>query len=434
MQDQTHKGFRPLFSEINPLFVSSGDTPNTIRVRIRMQGEVNREILQHAVDLTMKRYPYFCVRLEKKDGVWGFADNPLPVMVFPGPEEVVLNSEAANDHLIAFSCREDWLFVDTSHCLTDGTGIIELIRTLLYYYFTERYGIRTDLAGIRLNGDVISPEEWEDPAPRFTEEPPAGGGDTEPCLNPAEALGREKDPVKTVYSTSVDEKEFMRFNIEHDGSPATMIALFLSRAIADAHPDSQKPIRISLCVNQRKALNTPLAHQSLVGGAWLEYSPRVRRHPLTLQATMYRGMVMAQTREESVLTGLTYINRNTRRLLSLSSDTERICDALRNRDELRGILTATVSYAGRGNLGSVERYIREFHLWASAMNENILFEICAVNGCFFIDCIQNFSAPVYWNRFLAQLKESGIACTDTETTLLRLPRIRLPWIEQETDR
>lgn len=40
----------------------------------------------------------------------------------------------------------------------------------------------------------------------------------------------EKDRQQTVYSIAVSESEFMRFNVENDGSPATMAALFLSRA------------------------------------------------------------------------------------------------------------------------------------------------------------------------------------------------------------
>ncbi len=45
-----------------------------------------------------------------------------------------------------------------------------------------------------------------------------------------------------------------------------MVSLLLSRAIAKLFPDAKDIIRITLCVNQRKALHVPLAHQSLVGG------------------------------------------------------------------------------------------------------------------------------------------------------------------------
>ena len=46
----------------------------------------------------------------------------------------------------------------------------------------------------------------------------------------------------------------MRFNLDNDGSPGTMISLLLSRAIAGLFPTTENAIRIALCVNQRKAL------------------------------------------------------------------------------------------------------------------------------------------------------------------------------------
>ena len=77
MQEEKHDNFRALFSEINPLFLSSAELPNTVRLRIRMQGFVDPEILRHAVDRTMQRYPYFCVRLVKRQGQWGVKSGRL---------------------------------------------------------------------------------------------------------------------------------------------------------------------------------------------------------------------------------------------------------------------------------------------------------------------------------------------------------------------
>ena len=87
------------------------------------------------------------------------------------------------------------------------------------------------------------------------------------ALNLATSAGLEKDDRHTVYSIAISESEFMRFNLDNDGSPGTMVSLLLSRAIAKLFPTAENVIRIALCVNQRKALHASLAHQSLVGGA-----------------------------------------------------------------------------------------------------------------------------------------------------------------------
>ena len=93
----------------------------------------------------------------------------------------------------------------------------------------------------------------------------------------------------------------MRFNISNDGSPATIVALLLARAIDALHPDAGLPPVIAMCVNQRKALRAPLAHQSLVGDVRLPYTGKIRGLDFSTQATCFRGMVTLQTDEEMVL-------------------------------------------------------------------------------------------------------------------------------------
>jgi hypothetical protein len=73
-----------------------------------------------------------------------------------------------------------------------------------------------------------------------------------------------------------------------------MVVLLLSRSLAKLYPDAAGVIRIIVCVNQRKALHAPLAHQRLVGAAYLEYKDKMRDWDLERQGTVYRGMVFAQ--------------------------------------------------------------------------------------------------------------------------------------------
>lgn len=421
--------FSPLFSEISPLYATSRETPNIISLRVRMCDSVDGAVLERSVEAGMNRYPYFRVRLHRRGGQWGFVGNPLPVAVSHSATGAALNSEAANYHLITFSWHEDWIVLDVSHALTDGTGAYEVLRTVLYYYCSRHYGAELSRDGIRLEGDSIPAEEYDNPALRVTEDPPGGAnGASLPALNPVIASGLEGDTVKTVFSASVSEADFMRFNSDNDGSPATMAALFLSRAIAGLHPDCPNPIRISLCLNQRKALDAPLAHQSLVGGVCLEYKEKLKNYPLDMQATIYRGMVFAQTTRKHVLEGVAGNNRSIRQLLALPSDEARAVEAGKTVDAMKNIQTATVSYVGRGSFGDAEKYIRDFHLWANALYENILIEISAVNGRIIFDFSQNFSCPVYWRAFLNQLEENGIAFELQPSAPLTLPEFRLPWI------
>ena len=419
-----------LFTELRPLFETTKESPIVIRIRIRMRDLIDPDKLRYAVDMTMKRYPYFCVELQKKEGDYVFVENHRPVVITDSLHGAELNSEASNYHMIAFSRQENWIVLDVFHGMTDGTGAYEVVRTLLYYYCSERYDVKLKEEGIRLVGDEITADEWIDPVAGRTDLPVPTRHELMPdALNLITSAGLENDHRHTVYSIAISESEFMRFNLDNDGSPGTMVSLLLSRAISKLFPEAENIIRIALCVNQRKALRAPLAHQSLVGGVMLEYKDKLRDWPLEKQGTAYRGMVFAQAQEENVLMGVASIKGVNGLILSKESDAERKEAASAIRALSRRLLTATVSYVGKANYREAEQYIRDFRLWTSSAGEGLLIEISAVNGRFTLDFLQSFSNPVFVNAFLKELDENGIVYDLQDVNELELPNVKLPWTE-----
>ena len=450
---------RRLFTELRSFYESSREKPKDIRIRIRMRDLIDPDVLRHAVDTAMQRYPYFSVELQKKDGQWFFLDNHRPVVITNSLHGVELNSEASNYHMISFAWQDNWMVMDVCHAMTDGTGAYEILRTLLYYYCSEKYGVTlTDdeieklvsstgaegycrydyLYDTRMSGgaplrtdqlDLITDEEWVDPVEIATDLPVPPRTEMSKAINPVDAAGLQNDVQPTVYSIAIPEAEFMKFNIDNDGSPGTMVALFLSRAIAKMYPENKDAIRVALCVNQRKALHAPRAHQSLVGGVMLEYKEKLRNWPLDRQATAYRGMVFAQTQEETVLAGVASQKGINQMILSKETDQERMSLASYISNMASGIMTATVSYVGKANYKEAEKYIRDFRLWTPQTGNCILIEISAVNGRFTLDFMQPFSSPVYVNAFLKELDENGITYDLQDVNPLELPNIKLPWSE-----
>ena len=384
-----------LFTEIRPLYVTSKESPHAIRTRVRMRDLIDPEVFRHAVDTTMKRYPYFCVELQRSDGQFYFAENHRPIVITNSLHGVELNSADSNFHMISFSWQDNWLNDE----------------------------------GIRLVGDEIPEEEWADPVVNRTDLPAPTRHEMSNALNPVAAAGLEGDRQNTAYSIAISESEFMRFALDNDGSPGTTISLLLSRAIAKLFPDTEDAIRIALCVNQRKALHAPLAHQSLVGGVMLEYKDGMRDWPLEQQGTIYRGMVFAQTEEETVLKGVASNVGMIRMILSKETDAERL-EAIAAINELtKKLITATVSYVGKANYKEAEQYIRDFRSWTSSASNGLLVEIAAVNGRFMIDFLQKFSSPIYVNAFLKELDDNGIVYDLQDVQELDLPNIKLPWTE-----
>ena len=415
-----------LFTEIIPLYRSRKDNPYTIRIRIRLQDAVDPVVLRRAVDTTMKRYPYFCVKLQTRGAGFIFTENQEPVVISNSKQGVTLNSADSNDHLLSFSCHDDWLFMDIFHGLTDGAGAYEVIRTLLYYYCCQRYNVTLSTAGIHIMGDKISLEEWECPVTKARNLPTPRRHEWTKTLLPGIAANLQMESPDYVYSLLLAEDDFMRFCKENGGSPGTMVSLLLSRSLARLYPHAAESIRIILCVNQRQALHAPRAHQSLVGGAFLEYDEPLRKLPLPEQVKAYRNRTAAQENEEMVLSGVAHMAGLTKMLLAKGTHKERLEMMAKVDEAANRFAAANVSYVGKANFGEAEKYIKEFHAWSATVMD-ITIQISAVNGRFTLDFMQKFESPVYLNAFLRELADNGIVYELQDKQIRSLPAFRAPW-------
>lgn len=250
-----------------------------------------------------------------------------------------------------------------------------------------------------------------------------------PALDLTGVLQLRNDRSKTVYSIALSETEFMSFNAKHKGSPGTMTALLLSRAVAKLNPDADAPIRSILCVNQRKAFRAPAAHQSLVGFSMLEYDDGLRNLPIDRQVQEFRRRVFEQSCDETILSGAKAAVSIIEMLENMETDQQRL-DAMSAADEmLNRNMTAVISYVGKAGFGDAEKYIRDFRTWTRCPDRGIIIEISAVNGRFIFDIIQPFSDPVYVNGFLQELKDNGVAYEIQDVMKLTLPNIKLLWSE-----
>lgn len=260
---------RPLYSELRTIYETSTQNPRTFRLTIKLKDMVDQAILEETVRKTMKRYPYFCVKLVLDGQSVFFEDNPAPTPVLHTDGPIMLGGNEADGHLLAFCWWKNKVHIDVWHALTDGGGIFHLIQTFLYLYCSVYYERDLSAKGIWLEGDEILESEWEDPARKPVTFDTATMVEkwSEPAFQIFDGgIAKAKDSC-IVYNIRICEEEFMRFNISKEGSPGTIIALFLSRAISSLHPTAAQPLAIALCVNQRRALRAPYAHQSLVGDA-----------------------------------------------------------------------------------------------------------------------------------------------------------------------
>ncbi len=116
--------------------ISKKDRPNMYRVSVTLVEEVNKDILQQTLETVLIRFPSFKVKI--KSGIfWYYLDN--------NPNEFVVTEEQSNifdygmlkqksGYLFSVSYFKNKIALTMFHSLTDGTGAMEFLKTIVFQY------------------------------------------------------------------------------------------------------------------------------------------------------------------------------------------------------------------------------------------------------------------------------------------------------------
>ena len=412
-----------LFSELRSLYAASEDYRRTMRISFRLKDKINVTSLTYAINMVQKRYPYFCVELKKDDDGFYFTKNDRDIILTNKNKDILLNSEESNYHLISFQYSDDnYIFINMSHALADGVACYSLIRTLLYYYITNAYNVELSKENIRLVEDEISQEEFIDPlanTKKLIKLPQIK-------LNPAINIIKEnhlENQDNFIYHLEMDEKELMDYIKSIKATPNTLISLLLSKAIKKENMDSKNVVRMSICVDLRKLLDAPLAHQSLVSGIIFDYDESFANLNIEDEIKKIRQEVSESIKEPK---SLFYISSSYYYLMMLSKEKDinkarQIATA--NKESTGGFVSGVISYVGKANFGESEKYITDFRTTTDNPSA-LLVEIAAVNGKFYLDFIQNFKDERYFNAFKKELEDLKIRYELKDLIKLDLPRMK----------
>ena len=146
----------------NPLLYGAHeDFLSSFKIVISMSDSVDHAVLLDAVNLAIKRYPYFSVCPCKNMNNIQLQFNESPVPVFDDGRCVVLGTKESNGHLLAFGCEGKRIILHASHYIADGMGISPLLMSVLYLYVSKKHGTEgLKFEQILKPNDPVSDEEY----------------------------------------------------------------------------------------------------------------------------------------------------------------------------------------------------------------------------------------------------------------------------------
>lgn len=138
---------------------------NVFRLSLSLKEDVDKEVLQSALDVTVRRFPSIAVRL-RKGMFWYYLQSAPSVpqirdeMSYPLTEMSVRATRKCAFRVI---CHKNRIAVEMFHSLTDGTGALIFLKTLTAEYIRRKYGEEIPCKnGVLDRFEEPSPEELED--------------------------------------------------------------------------------------------------------------------------------------------------------------------------------------------------------------------------------------------------------------------------------
>ena len=231
---------------------------NFFRISATLTEPVDRAVLAAALDVTVRRFPSIAVRLRR--GVFWYYLEEIPHTPPIQDEKSCPLAHAPFRQVRQCAFRvlvyKDRFAVEFFHALTDGTGALVFVKSLLAEYLSEKYGISVPAEkGVLGRLEEPSPEELEDSFARYA-------GDV--TASRAEATAwhltgtPETDGYKDLVTLMVPADKLRSCAKDHGVSVTELLCAAMMQAILELqtekvpNPRHRKPVKVLLPVNLRK--------------------------------------------------------------------------------------------------------------------------------------------------------------------------------------
>lgn len=238
--------------------------------RFDLADSVDPDTIRQAWDKTLKVYPYMSYAVVSRNGKLLLTENPLPFVIRETGEVVEPFERSGNFHMVTFCYLGQTLWIYADHVPLDGTGFNHVLETFFYHYycllddieypvpegvFTEKDGTvpGQDVDGY-LGADAVDPTSIMG---NFA-------GDDSFTVPEAEKESVFADRADCRgYCLSVPSLDLITRAKAVGGSPMSVLAVALARALQTVCPENTLPIKLMSPVSIRKVMGneTSLLHQ-----------------------------------------------------------------------------------------------------------------------------------------------------------------------------
>ena len=230
---------------------------NFFRISATLTEPVDTAVLASALDVTARRFPSIAVRLRR--GVFWYYLEEIPKTPSIQPEKSCPLAHAPFHEVRQCAFRvlvyKNRVAVEFFHSLTDGTGALVFVKTLLAEYLSEKYGLSVPAEqGVLGRLEEPSPEELEDSFARY-----AGDVTASRAESTAYHLSGtpERDGYKNLVTMMIPAEKLRACAKEHGVSVTELLCAAMMQAIGELQAEKvpnvrhRKPVKVLIPVNLR---------------------------------------------------------------------------------------------------------------------------------------------------------------------------------------
>ena len=386
--------------------------------RFDMAEKVCPDAIKKAWDKTIAIYPYVTYAEATRNGKLVFLENKLPFVIEETGEVIEPYERSGNFHTVTFCYlgKVLWMYVD--HVPYDGTGFKAVLETFLYYYYCERdgkeypvpEGVFTEKDGVVPGQDIDAylMSEAVDPKALMAAMEKTETFEIKEAFRD-EAFSRREDCRG--YCISVPSEEFMAYAKSVKGSPMSLLAVFLAKAMQKVHPENRLPVSIMSPVSVRKVMGNEnsLGHQ--VVHAPYDFKAEDLENGDEVLNQSYRAFLKGFSSEQNIkmLCGVYRGICEGYAKAFAAGALDNIVLEQRANAKIGGM----ISYLGTLKTGEYGNRIRmtAFH----AMQEKgMMAQAIEVGGFFYINWYQGFHGDIYAKAMRDLMKEAGMPSVSIE--------------------
>ena len=396
-------------------YKKTNEQNNAPRLAIKLKEAVDEKCLEYAANIAMKRHKVFSMQVvgDEKRYYLELVNKKVAVQRDVEGERVVIGKN--NNALTRIGYNEDEICIDFFHGISDGVGVLAFAKTLLFYYFKEKYGEEPEgCEGVILEDTPEDPREIADKL-LFAE-------GEEVVFNRKYQYDKAyqiKDEQMAsaieckYYEMRINAAEFENFMRENSTSRAAMFSLFMNRVIAEHNGIFEEPVVAALAVNARPALGAEKTEQCCVETIPLWYDSAIHEMSLREQLIATREMLVEGMNADAIVA-------SAQRTRKFNENMELKFDTLDEKREYAAMVnkaggikyTYGISYVGAVQYGNgIDKHVEKSYTKLCANTIPIIIEIVKCDEYYHISYCTHLEDDPYVMKLKNEYEKAGITCT-----------------------